>query len=88
MKKKFITYINLCLGALSLLLAGCSIKKNLEHQPALLYGVPVEYYEQLRQQEMDSTKTLPADTIKEQPADSSNMRAPGIMVKYGIPAPR
>ena len=85
--KKVRVLINMVLGACSLLLAGCHLQKKVEHQPALLYGVPVEYYQQLEQQAKDSTEnkqdTMPIDTKEQMPS----MPAPGIMVKYGVPRP-
>lgn len=89
--KKVRVLINMVLGACSLLLAGCGVKKAVEHQPMPLYGVPVEYYQDLEQVEKDADRinkeneekkdSIASDTIYAAPA-------PGIMVKYGVPRPQ
>lgn len=90
MKKKVRVWLNVVLGASSMLLAGCGVKKVVEHQPMPLYGVPVEYYQDLEQVEKDADRinkeneekkdSIASDTIYAAPA-------PGIMVKYGVPRP-
>ena len=90
MKKKVRIWLNVVLGARSMLLAGCGVKKVVENQPMPLYGVPVEYYQDLEQVEKDADRinkeneekkdSIASDTIYAAPA-------PGIMVKYGVPRP-
>lgn len=90
MKKKVRIWLNVFLGASSMLLAGCGVKKVVEHQPMPLYGVPVEYYQDLEQVEKDADKINKENEEKKNAITNdtiSSSPAPGIMVKYGVPRP-
>lgn len=87
------------LGSLSLLLVGCGSTQKAgkpissEHQIMALYGVPIEQFQPLSTNEVDTIGGTPAQT-PEAPSDNSVQndttiqRNPHIMVKYGVPFPR
>lgn len=91
MKKFFLTHLNVALGTLSLLLAGCHSQKKVsgsENSVMALYGVTIEDYRPIPE---DSTAS---DNNIRQPSipfpDSTNSRPrqePQIMVKYGVMRP-
>lgn len=90
MKKKVRVWLNVALGASSMLLAGCGVKKAVEHQPMPLYGVPVEYYQDLEQVEKDADRINKENEEKKDSITNDTIYAapaPGIMVKYGVPRP-
>lgn len=91
MNKKVRKIANLLLGAGSLMLVGCHVKKAAEPQVMPLYGVPMEYYQDLEkmEQQADSINQA-AEQEKDTMAmpEATEMPAPGIMVKYGVPRPQ
>lgn len=90
MNKKVRQIANVLLGATSLMLVGCHVKKAVEPQVMPLYGVPMEYYEDLEkvEQKADSTNKANEQQAEVEAApDTTAMPAPGIMVKYGVPRP-
>lgn len=90
MNKKVRQIANVLLGATSLMLVGCHVKKAVEPQVMPLYGVPMEYYENLEkvEQKADSTNKANEQQAEVETApDTTAMPAPGIMVKYGVPRP-
>lgn len=95
MKKRVLTRLNIVLGTLSLLLAGCHTSKKVTQDgtppPLLKYGIPPE----VRAMYGVPTPDMPADTLAA-PADTVVMpqkpvrpkdREP-ILVKYGVPPMR
>lgn len=89
MNKKVRQIANVLLGATSLMLVGCHVKKAAEPQVMPLYGVPMEYYEDLERVEQKTDSINKANEQQELEAvpDTTAMPAPGIMVKYGVPRP-
>lgn len=74
MKKKFLTRINVLLGALVTVLVGCHTQKVKQQRQEVvcMYGVPQEVYEeQLRQ-----------DSLRRLEEGQSEHR---VMLKYGVP---
>ena len=92
MRKRFLTRLNILLGAVSMTLAGCHSQKAVTNpQPAepaqptpavepgeviCLYGVPREVYERQQMERRDSVPPEQLDSV------------PEVMLKYGVPRPR
>ena len=98
MKHRFFSLLNMLLGSLSLLLAGCGSTQKTsksiasEHQVMALYGEPVERFEPLPANEADTIGGSPSEVteapVPEVEQDTAIQRTPQIMVKYGVPFPR
>lgn len=91
MKKQFLIRVNIILGALSLLLAGCHSSKKAAQstppRPMLKYGVPTEvvamYGVTLEADTLKAdTTAVPQDTVAE---PQQRPRDREILVKYGVP---
>ncbi len=86
MKKQFLNRVNIILGALSLMLAGCHTTKKVAQdtppRPMLKYGVPTEVVAMYGVNIEADTLAAPADTVakpQKRPIDHE------ILVKYGVP---
>lgn len=89
MKKHFLSRLNVALGSLSLLLAGCHTQKNAtnaENTVMAIYGVMVEDYQPVPEDKKATADTTTTVTPQE-PADTEEQQAPAIMVKYGVMRP-
>ena len=98
MRYRLLSKWNMLLGSLSLLFAGCGSTQKAakpmssEHQIMALYGVPVEQFQPLPDNEadtigngLDSNSESPIENVQN---DTTIQRDPHIMVKYGVPFPR
>ena len=83
MKKRFLTYVNILLGAMTLGLIGCHSSK----QALVKYGVPPEPEKYGPPAEMIAMYGVPVVTQEEQPRDTvapiEELDRP--MLKYGVP---
>lgn len=89
MKKYFLSRLNVALGSLSLLLAGCHTQKNAtnaENTVMAIYGVMVEDYQPVPEGNNSATDTT-ATVTPQDSADTNERQAPAIMVKYGVMRP-
>lgn len=104
MKKKLLTKVNVLLGAMSLILAGCHTQKkaaantveNSEPQQqetdggrmVCLYGVPPRVYEEQRDQEEQKLQEQQQQAQDTTAVDTTKNGPVRPMLKYGVPYPR
>lgn len=89
MKKRFLTGMNLLLGAASVALIGCHSQKatssKADHGKVVAkYGVPVMRTDTIPSQVSDTIPTEQTDSIQQAPRPAGGK----ILVKYGVPPTR